>query len=122
MTAREIALAEKLLRTLHLNVPERAELSGGHVRFSVLVAAAERYLGSGRCLPEGYTPEQDYDGVGLELQDDGYWIHERFEVGVIRLSPLQSRRAGSLQEAVQYYLRSFGDGASLDGAPIAWDE
>lgn len=118
----ECDLAEKLLRTLHLSVPERATLSGGRMRFSTLVAAAERYLASGHCLPEGWTPESEFDGVVIELRGDGYWLHERFEFSMNRFSPLQSHRAESLREAVRYYLTRFGNGAGLDGIPIAWDE
>lgn len=118
----EYALAEKLLRTLHLNVPERARLSGGRMRFSILVAAAERYLASGGCLPEGWTPESEYDGVAVELRDDGYWLHQRAEIGVMRFSPLRSERADDVRKAVRYYLKRFGDGAGPDGVPIAWGE
>lgn len=118
----ESALAEKLLRTLHLNVPERSSLGGGRIRFSALAAAAEGYLASGRCLPEDWIPDLEYDGVVLELRDDGYWLHDRAEIGVMRFSPPRSRRAGSLHEAVRYYLERFGDGTGLDGVPIAWDE
>lgn len=118
----ESALAEKLLRTLHLNVAERSSLTGGRVRFSSLAAAAERYLASRRCLPEGWTPDLEYDGVVLALRDDGYWMHDRAEIGVMRFSPPRSWRAGSLHEAVRYYLERVGDGSGQDGVPIAWGE
>ena len=118
----EFALAEKLLRTFHLNVPERASLTDGRMRFSVLVAAAERYLASGRCLPEGWTPDSEYDGVVIELRDGVYWMHDRAEIGVMRFSPLRSERADDLREVVRCYLKRFGDGAGLDGVPIAWGE
>jgi hypothetical protein len=118
----EIALAEKLLRTLHLNVPERAGLYAGKVRFSVLVAAAERLLASGERLPAGWTSDLEYDGAVLELRDGGYWMHECHEIGVMRFSPVRSQLASSINEAVRYYLKRFGDGSTLDGVPIAWDE
>lgn len=118
----ESALAEKLLRTLHLSVPERSSLSGERMRFSALADAAERYLASGRCLPEGWKPNLEYDGVVLELRDDGYWMHDRVEIGVMRFSPPRSWRAGGLHEAVRGYLERFGDGTGLDGVPIAWDK
>lgn len=118
----EFALAEKLLRTLHLNVPERAHLAGGRMRFSVLVEAAERFLASRRLLPEGWTPAMEESFRILELRDDGYWIHSRDEIGYLRFSPLRSRRAPGIRDAVRSYLKYFGDGASLDGIPIAWEE
>jgi hypothetical protein len=119
----ECALAEKLLRTFHLSVPERATFSGGRMRLSTLVTAAERYLASGRCLPEGWTPESEFDGVVIELRGDGYWLHERAEVAIMRFSPLFSERADNLREAVRYYLNYYIQCVGgLDGIPIAWDE
>lgn len=118
----ESALAEKLLRTFHLSVPERAGLVGGRMRFSALVSAAERVLAAGSCLPEGWAPNDEYDGVVLEIRDGAYWMHVRHEIGVLRFSPPRSKRVRSLREAVRRYLTHFGGGTSLDGIPIAWDE
>ena len=96
LTTGEFLLAEKLLRTLHLSVPERRTLPGGRIAFSALLAAAERILESGETLPPGWSPHSAYDGVIIQKTADGYLLHERFEIGVMRFSELQTQRVSTL--------------------------
>lgn len=122
MEVSELDLAEKLLRTFHLNTLEQAKLTHRRLSLSVLVAAARRFLNTGRCLPEGWEPEVNGDGVVIERRGNEYWLHEQNEISVYgHLSPLRSRRAQSLDAAVIYYLKFFGDGKSLDGVLIDFD-
>ena len=117
MSLSEAALCRKLLETLHLSVPERQALPGGRARFSVLLAAAADVLGSASWLPPERRPTEPFDGILIEARPDGYWLHERHEVGVGRSSSVASRRAEGLTEAVEAYLHSAG-GAAVDGVPI----
>ena len=122
MSSTELDLAEKLLRTFHLNSREQAELRGRRLPLSVVVAAARRFLDRGRCLPEGWNPQVEGDGVVIEQRGEDFWLHEQNEIGYGHLSPLRSRRVPNLEEAVIYYLRYFGDGKSLDGVFIDFDQ
>lgn len=119
MNSIELDLAEKLLRTLHLNTREQAALIGRTLPLSVMVAAARRFLDCGRCLPDGWTPGDEGDGVVIERRGEDFWLHERNEISAYgHLSPLRSRRAPNLDEAVVYYLQYFGDSKGLDGVLI----
>jgi hypothetical protein len=117
---RERELASKLLETLHLSVSERAELSDGRIRMSALIAAARSALAHSCYLPSRLRPDDNYDGVVLELRDEVYWIHERHESGVNRFGPATTRRANDLREAVQAYVGVHGRSA-IDGVPIRDD-
>jgi hypothetical protein len=118
----ELDLSEKLLRTFHLSVPDRALLVGGRARLSTLVAAAARYLDETHTLPEGWRSPMPYDGVVIERRGDDYWLHERHEIGMLRYSPVKSRKASDLTEAVRYYVQRFGKDGQLDGIPIDFDQ
>ena len=118
----ELDLAEKLLRTFHLNTEERAALIDRRLPLSVIVAAARRFLNGDGCLPEGWDPQDEGDGVVIERRGNDFWLHEQNEISAFgHLSPLRSRRAPDLEAAVIYYLQYFGDGKSLDGVPIDFD-
>lgn len=117
MSLSETGLCRKLLETLHLSVSERQALPDGRARFSVLLAAAADVLRAASWLPPTLRPSESFDGVVIEARPDGYWLHERHEVGVGRFSPVESRRAEGLAEAVEAYPRSAG-GAAVDGVPI----
>lgn len=118
----ELALAEKLLRELHISVPDRRLLVGGHVRLSTLIAAAARYLDETHALPEGRRASMPYDGVVIKRRGDDYWLYERHEIGMLRYSPVESRKASDLADAVRYYVRRFGKDGQLDGIPIDFDQ
>jgi len=120
ISERERELASKLLQTLQLSVSERAELSDGRMRMSALITAARSDLARSRYLPSRLRPDDNYDGVVLELRDEVYWIHERHESGVNRFGRTTSRRANDVREAVRAYVRVHGRSA-IDGVPIRDD-
>lgn len=116
MSLSETELCRKLLETLHLSVSERQALPGGRARFSALLTAAADLLRAASWLPSGRRPTEPFEGAIIEARPDGYWVHERHEVGVGRFSPVDSRRVGGLAEAVETYL-----GSAVDGVPIDYD-
>ena len=123
MNTTELDLAEKLLRTFHLNTMEQAALIDRKLPLSVLVAAARRFLDRDRCLPDGWKPQVEGDGVVIERQGEDFWLHEQNEISAYgHLSPVRSRRISNLDEAVIYYLQYYGDGQTLDGVRIDFAE
>ncbi len=116
---REAELTRKLAETFHLSVPERASLPGGQVRWSVLVRAVGEILAESGWFPEGWRPDQLYDGIIIEAQANGLTLHEKDEIGVSRFSEVRTVRAASLDDAVRTLVqRMFG--RDIDGIQIDW--
>jgi hypothetical protein len=63
-----------------------------------------------------------YDGVVIKRRGDDYWLYERHEIGMLRYSLIESRKASDLADAVRYYVRRFGKDGQLDGIPIDFDQ
>ncbi len=119
MSDREAELTRKLADTFHLSVPERADLPGGRVRWSVLVSAVGESLAESGWFPKDWRPDQPYDGVIIEARADGFMLHERREIGMARFSEVRSVPANSLDDAVRTLVATmFGD--DIDGARIDW--
>ncbi len=116
---REAELTRKLVDTFHLSVPERADLPGGRVRWSVLVCAVGESLAEFGWFPNDWRPDQAYDGVIIEARSDGFMLHERSEIGMAKFSEVQSAPAISLDDAVRTLVATmFGD--DIDGVRIDW--
>jgi hypothetical protein len=117
----EMALAVKLLQTLHLSVSERQELPDGRMRFSALVCAARVELASGFFIPSHLRPSDEFSGALLEQRDDTYWVHKRFEVGVGRYGPTSSVPAPDLRTALRQYIAAYGGQGQIDDVSIELD-
>lgn len=114
-------LALKLLETLHLSVPERRTLPRTGIPFSTLVAAVLARLEATSWFPMAIDPGKDFgEGARIERRGAELWLHEQHESGVGRFGPIQSRRAGSVQEAVRRYIEA-NHGSPIDGVNIDWD-
>ncbi len=119
MSDREAELTRKLVDTFHLSVPERADLPGGRVRWSVFVSAVSERLAESGWFPKDWRPDQPYNGVVIEARADGFMLHERTEIGMARFSEVQSVPAISLDDAVRTVVATmFGD--DIDGVRIDW--
>ena len=112
-------LARKLIEMYHLNVPERAALPDGKMPFTVLVSAAGDILSEYKWLPRSGRPDGPFHDLVIEMQQNGYWLHEQHEIGVQKFSPVKSWRVASLEEAVRFRVRSLG-GDDIDGVPVDW--
>jgi hypothetical protein len=95
----EIELSRKLLEQNHLNVPERAIL-GGRVRFSIVRRLIEASLAESGYFPSKLRPTDEYTGALIERRGSECWVHERYEIGVGRISPVRSRKVASLRDAI----------------------
>ena len=119
MSDREAELTRKLVDTFHLSVPERADLPGGRVRWSVFVCAVNESLAESGWFPKEWRPDQPYDGVIIEARVDGLILHERREIGMARFSEVRSEPANTLDDAVRALVATmFGD--DIDGVRIDW--
>ncbi len=110
-------ICRKLLDTLHLTPEERRELGGERILFSALVSSAQGVLDEVHFLPSTLRPDQEFEGVLIEQRDEGYVVHECHEIGTGRYSPVKSRVAKDLHDALRAYVRSNG-GTAIDGVPI----
>jgi len=114
---RQLQICRKLLDTLHVTAEERRELGGGRLPFSVLVNSAQVALNEVHFLPSSLRPDHEFEGVVIEQCDQGYLVYECHEIGVGRYSPVTSRVAKDLGDAVRAYVRANG-GTAIDGVPI----
>jgi hypothetical protein len=114
------ALCLKLAASHHLNVEERRALPSGRAPFSEILAAIGDHLKASPWFPHAPRSSEFLDRVALiERRDDLYIVHTQVEIGVDRLSPVQSRSTPDLPTAVKSYIETVG-GAQIDGVPIAW--
>jgi|SRR4051812_44791232 hypothetical protein len=114
---RHLQICRKLLDNLHITPEERRELGGERIRFSELVNSAQAALAEVRFLPSTLRPDQEFEGVVIEQREQTYLIYECHEVGIGRYSPVKSRVAKDLDEALRAYVRANG-GTAIDGVPI----
>jgi hypothetical protein len=112
---RQICL--KLLDSLHITADDRRELGGERLLFSALLAIARANLDEVNFLPAKLRPDHEFEGVVIEKRDDTYLVHECHEIGVGRYSPVKSRVAKDLSDALRAYVRANG-GTAIDGVPI----
>jgi hypothetical protein len=111
-------ICRKLLDTLHITSEDRRELGGQRVLFSSLVAIAQVALDETSFLPALLRPDHEFEGVVIEQREDRtYVVHECHETGVGRYSPVKSRVAKDLFDALRAYIRANG-GTAIDGVPI----
>lgn len=111
-------ICRKLLDTLHVTSEDRRDLGGERIPFSVLVATARRALEEASFLPASLRPDDEFEGVVIEQRDEAtYVVHECHEIGVGRYSPVKSRVAKDLSDALRTYVRANG-GTAIDGVPI----
>jgi hypothetical protein len=69
-------------------------------------------------LPSTLRPDQEFEGVVIEQRDQQtYLVYECHEIGTGRYSPIKSRVAKDLADALRAYVRSNG-GTAIDGVPI----
>jgi hypothetical protein len=118
---RQLQIRRKLLETLHITAEERAELGGQRIPFGELVATAQAALDELQFLPPSLRPDQEFEGVVIEKRDNEYLVHECHEVGVGRYSPIKSRVAKDLRDALRAYVRASG-GTAIDGVAINYAE
>jgi hypothetical protein len=114
-------ICRKLLDTLHITPEERRELGGERILFSKLIASARVALNEVHFLPSTLRPDHEFEGVVVEQRDDTYIVHECHEIGAGRYSPVKSRVAKDLADALRAYVRSNG-GTAIDGVPIHFGE
>jgi hypothetical protein len=111
-------ICRKLLDSLHITSEERRELGGERILFSALVATAQAALDEVSFLPAFLRPDHEFEGVVIEQREDHtYVVHECHETGVGRYSPVKSRVAKDLADALRAYVRANG-GTAIDGVPI----
>lgn len=116
----EVAVARKLLETLHVSVEERRIFDRNAVRFSVLVEGARIALEEHPWLPPKLRPDGHFDGTLIERRGTTYVVHERHEIGVGRFSDVRSSVKPSIEEAVREYVMSFRNSV-IDGIRIDFD-
>jgi 5-carboxymethyl-2-hydroxymuconate isomerase len=75
-------------------------------------------LAESNYLPASLRPDHEFEGVVIELRDEQtYVVHECHETGIGRYSPVKSRVAKDLFDALRAYVRANG-GTAIDGVPI----
>ena len=114
---RHLQICRKLLDTLHINTEERRELGGNRVLFSALLTAAQAALDEVHFLPSFLRPDHDFEGVVIEQRGDTCLVYECHELGAGRYSPVKTRVAKDLSDALRAYVRANG-GTAIDGVPI----
>lgn len=111
-------ICRKLLESLHITAEERRDLGGDRILFSTLVATTQVALDEVNFLPASLRPDHEFEGVVIEQREDRtYVVHECHEIGVRRYSPVKSRVAKDLSDALRAYVRANG-GTAIDGVPI----
>jgi hypothetical protein len=111
-------ICRKLLNTLHVTAEERRDLGGERIPFSALVATTRVALDEVSFMPASLRPDHEFEGVVIEQREDHtYVVHECHEIGVGRYSPVKSRVAKDLPDALRAYVRANG-GTAIDGVPI----
>jgi hypothetical protein len=111
-------LGLKLLETLHLSVPERQQLPSSGLPFSSLVAGIRERLSRAGWFPEPRpTDEEFWTGARIELRGTELWVHERHEIGVMRVGPVQSSPAYSVEDAARRFIKVLG-GEPIDGVHV----
>lgn len=117
----EYALTLKLLLTLHLSVPERKILPDQCVRFSVIILAIKNQLEEQGWFPH-HLKDGDLIGSGalLESRQNTIFVHEQFEIGAMRYSPVETRKVSNIVEAIKIFLSHNGE-TSIDGVKIDYE-
>jgi hypothetical protein len=111
-------ICRKLLETQHVNAEERRDLGGERIPFSSLLATMQLALDEVAFMPAFLRPDHEFEGVVIEQRADRtYVVHECHEIGVGRYSPVKSRVAKDLSDALRAYVRANG-GTAIDGVPI----
>jgi hypothetical protein len=114
---RHLQICRKLLDTLHITPEERRELGGERILFSALVNSAQVALDEVHYLPSTLRPDSEFEGIVIEQRDKTYLVYECHELGIGRYSPIKSRVAKDLHDALRAYVRANG-GTAIDGVPI----
>ena len=117
----ELTSAKTYIHGLHMYAPGQKRLSDVTLPLSAIIAAVREALAKGRYFPPGSEPEELGDGAVLEcLGNYRYRVHERFEVGVNRYSPLVCHRYVFLRSAVVRYLKHYRALLKFDRVNIQW--
>ncbi len=124
----EYDLVRKLVRTWHLNVPERRALPNPKVRASIMCQVIAEDLRETGWHPEPLDDlseegEGDRSGGTIQLLPDGSCkIHWQGQVGVSRFERFPSTRHEDATTAARVLLWSyFGSIGHIDGILIDWD-
>jgi hypothetical protein len=88
--------------------------------FSVLLQATEKMLKEHNFMPPKTRPDDFFTGVLIERRGGQVIVHERHEVGVMRLSPTVSTRFADIQSALRRFIEANG-GDNVDGVDISFD-
>ena len=111
----EFELTRKLLLDCHLSVPERDLLPAGKARFSTMVHVVEASLSDVGWFPPTQRPTDPLVSFIIEKRDGDIWTHEAHEVGMMRMSPIRSKRCKDVPTAVRQMLRERDtDGVAVD--------
>ncbi len=115
------SLARKLAEEWHLNVAERRSLPIAGLPASAFVEAIRDILKASPWYPSDWPrDESTYDGAVITPNDNGFAIHERHEIGVMRFSDAVITQVATLEEAVRAFLKSTFKAGDIDGVPIDW--
>ena len=114
-------LACKLAEGWHLSVAERRSLPIAGLPASAFVAAIRGILREFPWYPSDWARDEPvYDGAVITPNENGFTIHERHEIGMMRFSDVVITQVATLEEAVRAFLKSTFKADSIDGIPIDW--
>jgi hypothetical protein len=99
-------VALKLLRTLHLSVPERQEIPSDGLPASLLARVVRAHLTEREWFPEPPPSDGIWNGARLQVRESEIWVHEQHEIGVNRFGPPRSRQVNSIAEAVRAFVEA----------------
>ena len=115
------SLARKLAKKWHLNVAERRSLPIAGLPASAFVEAIRDILKTSPWYPSDWPRDEPaYDGVVITPSEDGFTIHVRQEIGVMRFSDAVITQVATLEEAVRSLLKTTFRADAIDGIPIDW--
>lgn len=118
---REYELTEKLLKTFHLNIPERKELFHGKVKFSVIQLVIKVNIDANGWFPADWRPDQPFFGGLLEtLPENKIKLYHKEEASFENYKIVNIDIYNDIEEAIIKFLKiTFGN--KIDDIPIDYE-
>ena len=108
----------KLLLTIHLDVNERRVFGSEPLHLSELVQEIGNIVATKGRYPL-WDAEEEYSGVLIQRQGDGYFLRHKVESGVCRYTIVKEELHKECSSAATYAVRHmFSNG--IDGVPVEW--
>jgi hypothetical protein len=116
-----LPLLGRLVRTFHLNVPDRRLLPWGRLPATMLCRAVIAEVKQDGVLPPEAVARDGFNGGILTIARDGNWtIQWWVECGVGRTTLLRTETFEVPDIAAAAWLKGMFPGDDIDGLPIDW--